>query len=435
LIIKGRAFVNEQLLDVTIHATAEGFVERIEMGILAREGEVLDFVKPGYVIMPGFIDVHVHLRDWKQSYKEDVRSGTYAAAAGGIVLVGDMPNTDPPVDTLARIVERERTLASKSVVDFVFYTKPCRNLEETLEGLKISSGVKVYPEDWHRFKSLASPKKGARFKRELVIFHPEDPACLQLYSRHSGARGYGDDRPQECEVSAVEGILKSYASLGFRVHLTHVSTRRSLEAVLTAKAGKNTTVTVDVTPHHLLLDKSAYEALGSKAKVYPPLRGRDDREYLQEAFAKGVIDLVASDHAPHAIEEKALDYERAPPGFSGVETLVPSIFTLAVARGVPLSYFVRVLSRNPARLLGLDRYLGEIRPGALASFTVIDTKQWRRVRSDVLYSKSKFTPFEGWEFRGWPVATIVRSNLVFFDGEVYDSGFRGKNLRGLQAKS
>lgn len=422
MIVKGRALIRGELLPVKIVLSSKGVIERVEVGTHVKTGEedVLDFEGNGRIVLPGLIDLHVHLRDWRQSYKETIESGSRACVAGGFTVVGDMPNTDPPVDSYSRALERDSTLSRKSIVDYVFYVKPSEPFREVLKALTLAIGIKVYPED---LKLILDPEDLEELIRRdvLVIFHSEDPACFRESLKH------GEERPVECEVKALEKIL-NLTRRGLRVHITHVTSKKSLELISSSKKSRGSRVTLDVTPHHLYLDNSYYETLGSIVKVYPPLRSSVDVEYLRSKVLSGAVDAVASDHAPHDLREKMKNYSDAPPGIPGVEIAVPLIATLTLKLGFNPLLIVDLMCRGPAKILRLDKILGSIEEGKLASLTVVDFKHVKRVEASKFYSKAKYSPFEGWELKGWPIATIVRSNLVYLEGEVYSGELRGVNV-------
>ncbi|MEM1620203.1 MAG: dihydroorotase family protein [Fervidicoccaceae archaeon] len=430
LVVRGKAFVAGEIARVTIAGNEQGLVEKIELGSSnsGRGEEELDFDKPGYLIAPGVVDLHVHLRDWGQSAKETVRSGTAAAAAGGVVAVADMPNTLPPVDTLERALERDRLLGSGSYVDYVLYAKPPRDPVELEEMLKVAIGLKIYPEDLRRAEHLPPSPPGA-----LFVFHAESPECIEGVADVKRGHRPGEERPGRCEIEAVERILSSPAFSTRRIHVTHATLCESIELIERARRG-GARVTVDATPHHLLLDARAYTMAGSVAKVYPPLRLGAHTECLRTALLRGVLDAVSSDHAPHEDSEKSRGYWEAPPGIPGLETLVPLAFTTALRLEMPIERLFWVLSRGPAKILGLGDVLGEIAVGKLASFTVLDVRGWRRVRGTSFRSSAKLTPFEGWELTGWPHATIVRSELVYLDGELVGRAGHGVNLLASLAR-
>ncbi len=370
----------------------------------------------GLLALPGPIDVHVHLRDEGLSYKEDFYTGTSSAIAGGITCVLDMPNTLPPVDSAKRLRERARKAAKSIVANVGFYSlfpPDPSGLAELAEAGAV--GIKVYFHEpktaldvWDE-RALRSAVELANGHGLTVAIHAEDLVLMRELAReaHGGpVEAFLAQHPPEVEVRALEKLSRALA--GLKVHICHVSTPEGLR--LAREAG----FTVEVTPHHLFLTSDLYDRLGPLALVDPPLRPRELVEKLRRAFYSGLVDVVASDHAPHALKEK--EGPNPPPGFPGLETLLPVLLNEVCEKRLSLSELVRVVCEGPARIFGLRR--GHLEVGWPADLVLVDLKAKVVVRPESFRSKAKYSPFVGMAFRGAPVHTIVNGVLAFSEGEV-----------------
>jgi len=412
--------VGGKLLDCCI-LEEDGIISRI--GIDLRGDEELDLRKRGVVILPGLIDLHVHMRDFELSYKEDFRSGTMAAAAGGFTVVADMPNTLPPVNKPSVLRERERTARKKSFVDYALYygvPESPRHLTDIVPELAV--GVKIFMHrEFYSEEKREMVVKTLEFVREkgmLAVVHAEKPG----FERRTKL---GLERAPEAEAEAIKEIAELSERTGFRLHITHISS--ALGAGVFAKAKKRG-VSGDTSPHHLLLTKKDAEKIGGIAWVEPPLRDARDRDVLLKMLRRGIIDAVASDHAPHSLEEKLSDPPA--PGFPSIEILASLMLTLVRRGGLRLEDFVRACSTRPAEILGLRR-MGAIEEGMLANLTAVDLRKKFRIDPSRFISKAKFSPFAGKEVTGAPVVTIVRGKVVMAEGEIVGEEGWGKNVKTI----
>ncbi len=405
--------------------------EPLRLTLCIRGGRVVGVERGGrgeidfddnLLILPGFIDLHVHLRGLRLSYKEDELSGTLAAAAGGVTLVVDMPNTEPRVDNVEVLGLKLAALRRNAVIDYGVYAGVPRVPGEAqrLAASRLIMGFKVYPEDLEAGDNLEEVLYAAWRHNLLVILHSEHPGLIREGCR-PGERW--KCRSIGSELAALEE-LRSRAPRGVRVHVTHVTSPQLL------RAAKGAGYTVDVTPHHLLLDSRAEAEQGCVAKVNPPLRPRDIREKLLQDVAAGEVDAIATDHAPHAVEEKMSGFEECPPGIPSLEFYARLVLTLVAKGVVELGDVIRLMSVKPAEILGIRRY-GCVEPGCIASYTVVDLKREGRIVGYETFSKAKLTPFDGWVYRGEPVATIVRGVLVYRDGCVCVKPGWGENAAAL----
>ncbi len=370
-------------------------------------------------ILPAAIDSHVHFRDPGMTHKEDFGTGSLAALHGGVSCVLDMPNTIPPTDSLAALDEKSRAASSKSLVDFGLFAA-VRPRVDIPALAKRAIAFKLYMAGTTGdllVPSLASVEREladvARSGKVLAV-HAEDESL-----RHKTlAKGLSDhlrNRGGDCEVSAVRKISKAGAAC--RLHICHVSSKDSLP-LLQGQAN----LTSEVTPHHMLLDRD--RALGTLGKVNPPLRTRADRQAMFLAFKEGRFDTMASDHAPHTSDEKKEDFDFAPSGMPGVETMYPLMLQHVRDRHLSLSTVVRALCERPGELFGIRK--GRIEAGYDADLVAVDFMAGQEVKADRLYSKCGWTAYEGMPAL-FPKAVMVRGELMMKDEELAGE-LRGRDV-------
>ncbi len=406
LTVKGRFFAPGGLREGSIRIS-RGRIEEVGEEV-APGGEVLDFREEGKVILPGLIDMHVHLRDFELSYKEDFRTGTRAAARGGYTVVVDMPNTLPRVNRISVLRKREELGRRRAAVDFgLYFGVPEEKGELRKEVGKRCLGIKVYlPEEGEK-ETLEETLRFASRERLLVITHAEDPAFFR-----------GKERPPEAEVMGIRRMAELSLRHRFRLHLTHLSSSAGLRELERWK--RRVRLSADTCPHYLLLTRRRDPLF----KVFPPLRTERDRTALLSGLREGKIEVVTSDHAPHLRAEKR-DPD-GPGGFPGLETELPLLLTLVRRGELELEGVVKACSEVPASLLGLPA--GRIEKGYVGNLTVVDLKKSFKIDPLEFESKAKYSPFQGRRVVGSPVCTIVRGRPVFLDGEVVE-GLGGMNVK------
>jgi dihydroorotase len=405
-----------------------------EMDLLLDGGRVADVAAPGkiparsfksfdargLVISPGLIDMHVHLRQPGQEHKETIASGTAAAAVGGFTSVCCMPNTTPVNDTpdTTRWIQAAEREAVVNVFPIAAATVGSLGAKLTDYGALKRAGAVAVSDDGKPIlhdEVMERALRAATAATIPVIQHAEDTrltaGCsmnLGPTSIRLGLRGM----PVEAEAGIVERDLRLARKTGAQVHIAHISTKKALDAVRRAKK-EGLRVTCEVTPHHFtLLDEHAAR-YDSNFKMNPPLRSAADRDAMVEGLLDGSIDAIATDHAPHAPHEKLQEFDRAPFGIIGLETALAIVLqVLHHHRGLPLARIIELMSVNPARILGL-RDRGTLRRGSHADLTLFDpARKWTYYVVDSP-SKSRNTPYDGWEFKGRPVATIIAGGVVF----------------------
>ncbi len=405
------------------------------MDILLRDGRVAEVAPPnkirggadekfdarGLIVAPGFIDLHVHLREPGQSYKETIASGTTAAAAGGFTSVCTMPNTTPVVDT-AEWVHWQRNPERGAVVNVFPIAAATRGSKGgTLTDFAAlqRAGAVAVTYDGKPILDDDVMRMALRLGAELnfpVVQHAEDTRVTENCSMHAGPTSFRlglRAMPASAEASIVDRDVTLCQQIHeSRMHVAHLSTSDALKAVRRGKRAK-ARVTCEVTPHHFALIDENVGEYDTNCKMNPPLRSAADLEAILVALADGTVDAIATDHAPHAIHEKQVEFERANFGITGLETA----FALAITKlhrehKIPLTRIVELFTAGPARVFDL-RGRGSLAKGDHADVTIFDPKKRWVFEAAKSLSLSHNTPFDGWQFTGKVVATIVAGNVVY----------------------
>lgn len=401
----------------------DGRIAQIGGEISENDAQVLD--AKGLVVAPGFIDMHVHLREPGQEAKEDFGSGTRAAAAGGFTTVCCMPNTKPVVDNSVLVNGLIRRAELEGIVNVKIIgalTKGQEGKELAEIGDMLMAGAVAISDDGHYVDSARLLRTGLEYAGMfdgLIIDHAEDESLAGDGFMHEGAvsamlgmRG----RPAVSEDIAVSRDIMLAEYTGSRIHIAHVSTSGAVELIRQAKK-RGVKVTAEATPHHLTLTDEAVKSFDTATKVNPPLRSADHVAALVAGLKDGAIDCIATDHAPHAFEEKDAEFRYAPSGFAGLETALGVVLTGLYHSGkFTLSEIIDRMAVAPARILGLET--GTLKVGAPADLALIDPDQEWLVDSKKFYTRGKCTPFEGKTLKGKAVATIAGGRVVMQGGEV-----------------
>lgn len=407
------------VLDVLL---ADGKVAQVGARLSTRGAEVLE-VK-GLVVCPGFIDIHTHLREPGREDKETIATGTRAAAAGGFTAVCAMPNTEPVNDQAGitrAILEKARTEGAVRVYPVGAMTKGSRGEEIAEYGDLREAGCVAVSDDGRPVASARVMRRALEYARTFsltAIDHCEEPTLSERAVMNEGPvatllglRGV----PAAGEAMVVERDALLAELTGGKVHIAHLSAAASVDAVRRGK-GRGVKITAEATPHHLLLTEQAVKDMeyDTSTKMNPPLRSERDRRAVVEGLREGTIDCIATDHAPHTVDDKKVEYDQAAFGIVGLETAVAlCLDRLVGGRVIDLPRLVTLLSTSPARVLGLPG--GSLARGAPADVTVLDLERKRPVDPARFLSKGRSTPFGGWTLKGWPVMTIVGGTVVWRD--------------------
>ena len=408
----------DEVVDVVVEA---GRISRVGKGaatddLIRAEGARIIDASSSW-LLPAFVDLHAHLREPGQEYKEDIESGLAAAAAGGFAHVCAMPNTNPVNDRRSiteAMVARARQVSRVSLHPIGAITMGQRGAELTEMADLREGGAVAVSDDGKCVSSAAVMKRALEYARTFdlpVIQHAEDHSLTDGAQMHEGAistrlglRGW--PRVAEDIIVARDVLLAEVT--GARYHVAHVSSAGSVRILREAKS-RGIRVTAEVTPHHLLLTHEAVLGYDTACKVNPPLREEEDVEALRQALADGTIDAIATDHAPHSSLEKECEFPEASPGIIGLELVVPLMLGLVERGAFSLSRLVESLTSVPAKVVGLEA--PRIREGALAELVLVDPHLMFEVRG--LRSKSQNTPFAGQSFKGSVVTTMAGGHVVF----------------------
>jgi dihydroorotase len=427
LILKGGRVVDpasarDGVFDVLVE---DGRIARIGKDLPVDGAEVFE-MKRGWIVAPGLIDIHVHLREPGLEHKETVATGTAAAVAGGFTAVACMPNTEP-VNDHAGITQfilkkaAEAQLARVYPIGAVSIGSRGEQLAEL--GEQKLAGCVAFTDDGRPVATALLMRRALEYAGMLgvpVIDHCEDPSLKGdgvahegYFASQLGLRGI----PGAAESIMVERDISLAELAGAHVHIAHMSARQSLRAVRAGKE-RGVRVTCEVAPHHFTLTDEALDGpvkYDTNLKMNPPLRSSEDRDAMLDGIADGTVDVIATDHAPHHADEKMVEFDRAPFGIVGLETAVPIVFDRLVHAGrISIGRMIELLSTNPAKVMNVPG--GTLAEGAPADITILAPDAPVTIAAAAMRSKSKNTPFDGWQMTGAVVATIVGGRIVFRAG-------------------
>ncbi|MFZ5676879.1 MAG: dihydroorotase [Pseudomonadota bacterium] len=435
LVLKGGAVVNQDGVGGRDIGVRDGRIAAIGNLAGASAGEVIDC--SGLHVLPGVIDSQVHFREPGAEHKEDLETGSRSAVAGGVTGVFEMPNTKPLTTSAETLADKVRRATNRMFCDFAFYMggtrENARQLPE-LERLPGCAGTKVFMGS-STGDLLVDDDQGidliiSRIRRRAA-FHSEDEFRLKARrneQRAGDASSHPVWRDAEAARLCTERLLRIARKHGKRIHVLHVSTADEMPLL----AANKDLATVEVTPHHLTLAApDAYERLGTRAQMNPPVRDQTHRAAIWQALQAGVVDVLGSDHAPHTLAEKEKPYPESPSGMTGVQTLVPIMLDHVNKGRLTLERFVDLTSHGPGRIFGIAGK-GRIAEGYDADFTIVDLKRRQTITNGWIESRAGWTPYDGVEVQGWPVGTIIRGRRVMWENEILGPA-RGQPIAFMEA--
>lgn len=427
LIIKGGRVVDpaqsiDQVADVLIE---DGRIAAFGKSIKSNKAKAID--AKGMTVIPGLIDMHAHLREPGREDEETITSGLKAAVAGGFTSVCCMPNTNPAIDNssvVEMILEKAAEAGKANLFVIGAITKGRQGQEISEMADLIKAGVVAFSDDGNCVSQSNVMRRALEYSKMFeapLIIHAEDKSLAALgqmnegfYSTLLGLKGI----PKEAEETIIARDLILTKLTGGRVHFTHLSSKGSVELVRQAKK-KGIAVTADVTPHHLILTEEALSNYDTNLKINPPLRSKQDREALIEGLRDGTIDAIATDHAPHSLEEKEKEFDSASFGMVGLETALALVLTkLVEPKKLSLSQAIAKMTANPAKILNLPE--GTLAKEAMADITVFQPSAEFEVKAEQFKSKSRNSPFVGWKLKGTVEHVLVSGKLVVKEGKIID---------------
>lgn len=398
----------------------------------------------GKIILPGLIDVHVHLREPGQKYKEDWTTGTKAAVAGGVTTICDMPNNVPPILTVKDLEAKRKLVAKKAYCNYGLYMGfDGKNISEINKAENIPA-VKVYVANSTGNMGVGTETIAELFKKcnKLIVAHAEDEGMIKEkaleYLAEYGARIDDDGklivpkeaeidpavhskiRSADCAASAVKFLCELAKENGKRLHVAHVSSDQELTMLLEYQnldeAGQPR-ITCEVAPHHLLLSDDDYATFGNLIKVNPPVRSKMDLFTMWKALKFGEVHIIATDHAPHTLVEKEQGYMDCPSGIPELDTLLPILLNAVNDGGLEMKEVVKLCCETPAKLFGM-KGKGQVEAGFDADLVVVDMEKMFEVKNEKLFTKCKWSPYAGSTFKGCPIMTFVNGELVYKNGKI-----------------
>ncbi len=437
-----KAYIDNEIVDCSIAINEGKFFKIGKEASMPKAETKMNLRK--LLVLPGLIDAHVHLRDEEKAYKEDFYSGTAAAAAGGITTVLDMPNNTPVTMSVEALRRRMKIAERKILVNVGFYSEFPENIQEAEEIIKEGAvafklfmaeqigGLNI--DDDHTL--LEAFKTVSKLKVPVAV-HAEDRTTLKKAEdklkreNHNDIEAFLKAHSEKAEVIAVRRLLRLAAQTSVHIHFCHISTKNGLKTIVDRKRS-GMKITCETTAHHLFLSVDELRRIGTLALTMPPIREKHHIAALWNGIEKGWIDILASDHAPHTLKEKkANSVWDVKVGVPGLETTLPLLLTEVKRGRLSITDIVRLMSEKPAEIFGL-KGRGCLKNGYNADFIAVDFKRKYNIDASNFYSKTKYSPFDGWNVEGKPVKTFVHGQLIMDEGEIVDKAGSGEIIRRVK---
>jgi dihydroorotase len=380
----------------------------------------------GLTLIPGVIDPHVHFREPGATWKETLETGSRAAVSGGVTTFFEMPNTKPSAICRNTIAEKKKIASQTSMANYNFYIGATTDNLEELKAIENVPGIKIFvgsstgsllvdqEEDLRRIFTETTALIAVHSEMESIIRANKD-----IYKDSTNPLDHPRIRSVDAAVKCTKMLLKLSHEMQRRLHILHLTTEEEMQLI--AKAKKDTPVTTEVSPQHLLLHgPEVYLKLGNFAVINPPIREKRHADALWQGLKSGVIDCIATDHAPHTIEEKQLEYGKAPSGMPGIETSLSLMLNLVAQKKCTIDDVVKWMCETPAKLFGIP-YKGALQIGYDADLVLLDLNAKRTIENTKQHTKCKWSAFDGWQVQGIPIATMVGGKFAYREGEFFTS--------------
>mgnify|MGYP001053361788 FL=1 len=431
LILKnGKCFIDGQLKTTDI-GISDGIIKNISNIQVSSSQKILDV--SNLIVLPGIIDTQVHFREPGSTDTEDLETGSKSAVLGGVTSVFEMPNTNPPTSSQAEFKRKLSLAANRMYCNYAFYFGATPdNIEDLkkLNNLEGCCGVKLFVGSSTGnllVKDEDDIEKVISNSSKIISIHSEDEDILNIRKRFikkGDVRSHPIWRNEECAISSTRKVVKIAERNNKKIHILHVTTKEEVEFLSRYKGN----VTFEITPQHLTLSSpECYEKLGTLAQMNPPIREKKHQDKLWKAIVDDIVDVIGSDHAPHKMTNKKKEYPQTPSGMPGVQTLVPIMLNHINNEKLTLDKFVKLVCEKPSKIFNIKNK-GYIKEGFDADLTIVDMNMKKTIQNEWIASKCGWTPFDGYEVKGFPVGTIVNGKTMVWEGKLIEKA-NGKPLK------
>ena len=431
LILKnGKCFIDGQLKTTDI-GISDGIIKNISNIQVSSSQKILDV--SNLIVLPGIIDTQVHFREPGSTDTEDLETGSKSAVLGGVTSVFEMPNTNPPTSSQAEFKKKLSLAANRMYCNYAFYFGATPdNIEDLkkLNNLEGCCGVKLFVGSSTGnllVKDEDDIEKVISNSSKIISIHSEDEDILNIRKRFikkGDVRSHPIWRNEECAISSTRKVVKIAERNNKKIHILHVTTKEEVEFLSRYKGN----VTFEITPQHLTLSSpECYEKLGTLAQMNPPIREKKHQDKLWKAIVDDIVDVIGSDHAPHKMTNKKKEYPQTPSGMPGVQTLVPIMLNHINNEKLTLDKFVKLVCEKPSKIFNIKNK-GYIKEGFDADLTIVDMNMKKTIQNEWIASKCGWTPFDGYEVKGFPVGTIVNGKTMVWEGKLIEKA-NGKPLK------